>query len=152
LHLAPDGQHYISTAKKMVHLRRHGADFNVMARQKLTDPNRQTDRKNTAWSARRDARRGNIQKNRSKCGVRGTWRRASVHDVHVPLSHLLHQEAGDQRRPVLPRLRDARCPPACWRRRARLRAIHQVGETRFQFHRPLADFELISAKVARMAP
>ena len=34
-----------------------------------------------------------FQKNRSKCGVRGTWQaRIRFHEVNVPRDHLLHQE------------------------------------------------------------
>jgi len=156
-HLAPDGQHYILNGEKKWSTSGAMAQiFTVMARQKLTDPKTgKPIEKITALVCTPQMHGVEIfQKNRSKCGVRGTWQaRIAFHDVHVPLSHLLHQE-GKGINVALSCLDYGRCTLSAGMLGGAVRAFEQStkwAQTRFQFHRPLADFELISAKVARMA-
>lgn len=155
--LSADGQHYIlngekkwSTSGAMASL------FTVMARQKLTDPKTgKPVEKITALVCTPQMQGVEIfQKNRSKCGVRGTWQaRIRFRDVHVPISHLLHQE-GKGLNVALSCLDYGRCTLSAGMLGGAARAFEQStkwAQTRFQFQRPLADFELISAKIARMA-
>src|SRR5207248_9662592 len=95
-----------------------------------------------------------FQKNRSKCGIRGTWQaRIRFNDVRVPRSHLLHQE-GKGLNVALSCLNYGRCTLSAGMLGSATRTLEQAAkwaQTRFQFHRPLADFELVQAKIARMS-
>src|SRR5438552_7592202 len=94
------------------------------------------------------------QKNRSKCGIRGTWQaRIRFTDVKVPRANLLHQE-GKVLHVALTCLNYGRCTLSAGMLGGATRAFEQAtkwGQTRFQFQRPLAEFELVQAKIARMA-
>jgi acyl-CoA dehydrogenase family protein 9 len=94
------------------------------------------------------------EKNRSKCGIRGTWQaRIRFHDVRVPRGHRLHVE-GKGLNVALSCLDYGRCTLSAGMLGGARRAAAQAtkwAQTRFQFHRPLADFELVRAKVARMS-
>ena len=95
-----------------------------------------------------------FQKNRSKCGIRGTWQaRIRFHNVRVPRSHLLHAE-GKGLNVALACLNYGRCTLSAGMLGGGRRAMAQAvkwSQTRFQFQRPLADFELVRQKIARMA-
>jgi alkylation response protein AidB-like acyl-CoA dehydrogenase len=156
-HLSADGQHFILNGeKKWATSGALAQVFTVMARQKLTDPKTGAPiEKVTALVCTPQMQGVEIfQKNRSKCGVRGTWQaRIAFHDVHVPISHLLHQE-GKGLNVALSCLDYGRCTLSAGMLGGAARAFEQStkwAQTRFQFHRPLADFELVSAKIARMA-
>lgn len=155
--LTADGQYYVvngekkwSTSAAFSHI------FTVMARQKLTDPQtKQSVEKITALICTPDMEGMEIfQKNRSKCGVRGTWQaRIRFHDVHVPRNHLLHHE-GKGLNVALSCLDFGRCTLSAGMLGGAVHAFEQStkwAQTRFQFHRPLADFELVSAKIGKMA-
>ena len=155
--LSEDGQHYILNGeKKWATSGALARLFTVIARQKLTDPKTgKPIEKITALVCTPQMQGVEIfQKNRSKCGVRGTWQaRIGFHDVHVPLSHLLHLE-GKGLNVALSCLDYGRCTLSAGMLGGAVRAFEQStkwAQTRFQFHRPLADFELVSAKVARMS-
>ena len=94
--LSDDGQYYILNGEKKWSTSGALAGlFTVMAKQKLTDPKTgKTGEKVTALVCTPDMPGIDIfQKNRSKCGIRGTWQaRIRFNDVKVPASHLLHQE------------------------------------------------------------
>jgi len=73
--------------------------------------------------------------------------------VKVPKAHLLHQE-GKGLNVALTCLNYGRCTLSAGMLGGARRAFEQStkwGQTRFQFQRALADFELVQAKVARMA-
>jgi alkylation response protein AidB-like acyl-CoA dehydrogenase len=155
--LSPDGQHYIlngekkwSTSGALSNL------FTVMAKQKLTDPKTgKMIEKVTALVCTPDMPGIDIfQKNRSKCGIRGTWQaRLRFTNVMVPLNHLLHQE-GKGLNVALSCLDYGRCTLSAGMLGGATRAFEQAtkwAQTRFQFQRPLADFELVKAKIARMS-
>ena len=95
-----------------------------------------------------------FEKNRSKCGIRGTWQaRIRFHDVKVPRDHLLHQE-GKGLNVALTCLDYGRCTLSAGMLGAATRAFEQGtkwAQTRFQFHRALADFELVQQRIARMS-
>ncbi len=95
-----------------------------------------------------------FQKNRSKCGIRGTWQaRIRFNDVHVPKFNLLHTE-GKGLNVALSCLNYGRCTLSAGMLGGARRAMEQGikwSQTRFQFKRPLADFELVRLRIARMA-
>ncbi len=94
------------------------------------------------------------QKNRSKCGIRGTWQaRVRFKDVRVPKWHLLHQE-GKGLNVALSCLNYGRCTLSAGMLGGAKRAMEQGiawGRYRYQFQRPIADFELVKQKIAHMS-
>jgi alkylation response protein AidB-like acyl-CoA dehydrogenase len=155
--LSEDGQYYILNGeKKWSTSGALSGLFTVMARQKLADPKTgKTTDKVTALVCMPDMPGVEIfQKNRSKCGIRGTWQaRIRFRDVKVPRNHLLHQE-GKGLNVALSCLNYGRCTLSAGMLGGASRAFAQStkwAQTRFQFQRPLADFELVQAKIASMA-
>jgi alkylation response protein AidB-like acyl-CoA dehydrogenase len=94
------------------------------------------------------------QNNRSKCGIRGTWQaRIRFHNVRVPKEHLLHTE-GKGLNVALTCLNYGRCTLSAGMLGGAVQAMNQGikwAQTRYQFQRPLADFELVQARIANMA-
>ena len=94
------------------------------------------------------------QKNRSKCGIRGTWQaRIRFHNVKVPADHLLHKE-GKGLNVALTCLNYGRCTLSAGMLGSARKCMDQGvkwARTRYQFDRPLADFDLVKMRVARMA-
>ena len=155
--LSSDGQHYILNGeKKWATSGALSQVFTVMAKQAVTDPKTgKTVDKVTALVCTPDMPGIDIfQKNRSKCGIRGTWQaRMRFTDVKVPRDHLLHQE-GKGLNVALECLNYGRCTLSAGMLGGAVRAFEQStkwAQTRFQFQRPLADFELVKAKIARMS-
>ncbi len=95
-----------------------------------------------------------FQKNRSKTGIRGTWQaRIRFTDVRVPADNLLHKE-GKGLNVALTCLNYGRCTLSAGITGAAKRARDQATkwvQTRYQFGRPLADFELVQQRIARMS-
>ena len=95
-----------------------------------------------------------FQKNRSKCGIRGTWQaRIRFKDVRVPVANLLHKE-GKGLNVALTCLNYGRCTLSAGMLGGAKRAMEQAlkwVQTRYQFDRPLAEFELVRRNAARMA-
>jgi alkylation response protein AidB-like acyl-CoA dehydrogenase len=125
--------------------------FTVMAKQKMPDGKDKV----TALVCTPNMPGINIfQKNRSKCGIRGTWQaRIKFTDVRVPKAHLLHKE-GRGLNVALTCLNYGRCTLSAGMLGGAKTAMNQAikwSQTRYQFQRPLADFELVKQKVARMA-
>jgi acyl-CoA dehydrogenase family member 9 len=155
--LSDDGTHYILNGeKKWSTSAAISGLFTVMAKQSMVDPKtgKASDRV-TALVCTPDMPGIDIfEKNRSKCGIRGTWQaRIRFNDVKVPRSHLLHQE-GKGLNVALTCLNYGRCTLSAGMLGGATRATEQAikwAQTRFQFQRPLADFELVRAKIARMA-
>jgi acyl-CoA dehydrogenase family protein 9 len=95
-----------------------------------------------------------FQKNRSKCGIRGTWQaRIRFNNVRIPKANLLGQE-GRGLQIALSCLNYGRCTLSAGMlggaRRCRDQAT-KWAQTRFQFGLPLADKELVRERIARMA-
>lgn len=94
------------------------------------------------------------QKNRSKCGIRGTWQaRIRFNNVMVPRENLLHKE-GKGLSVALTCLNYGRCTLAAGMLGSGRRCMDQSikwSQTRFQFDRPLSDFDLVKKRIARMA-
>jgi alkylation response protein AidB-like acyl-CoA dehydrogenase len=155
--LSDDGEYYILNGeKKWSTSGAMSGLFTVMAKQTLADPRTgKTADKVTALVCTPDMPGIDIfEKNRSKCGIRGTWQaRIRFTDVKVPKSHLLHLE-GKGLNVALTCLDYGRCTLSAGMLGGATRAFEQAmkwAQTRFQFQRPLADFELVQAKIARMA-
>lgn len=155
--LSDDGQHYILNGEKKWATSGALANvFTVMCRQTLADPKSgKSVEKVTALLCTPDMPGIEIyEKNRSKCGIRGTWQaRIRFHDVRVPRENLLHQE-GKGLNVALSCLNYGRCTLSAGMLGGARRAFEQStkwAQTRFQFQRPLADFELVQVKIARMA-
>ena len=95
-----------------------------------------------------------FEKNRSKAGIRGTQQaRLRFDDVKVPKENLLH-ERGRGLNVALSCLNYGRCTLSAGVTGAAKRAMNQSTkwvQTRYQFGRPLAEFELVQQKIARMS-
>lgn len=129
--------------------------FTVMAKQRMVDPKtgKESD-KVTALICTPDMEGVEIfQKNRSKSCIRGTWQaRIRFKDVKVPAANVLHKE-GRGLNVALTCLNFGRCTLSAGITGAAKRARDQATkwvQTRYQFDRPLADFELVQQRIARM--
>ncbi|GJQ30359.1 MAG: acyl-CoA dehydrogenase [Phycisphaerae bacterium] len=95
-----------------------------------------------------------FQKNRSKCGIRGTWQaRIRFTKARVHKSHLLGKE-GRGFQMALSCLNYGRCTLSAGMLGGARRAFDQATKwamTRHQFGAPLADKELVRLRIARMA-
>ncbi len=95
-----------------------------------------------------------IENNRSKCGIRGTWQaRIKLTKVKVPVKNLLHKE-GEGLKVALTCLNYGRCTLSAGMLGAAKKCMDQGikwATTRYQFQRPLADFDLVKAKIAHMS-
>jgi alkylation response protein AidB-like acyl-CoA dehydrogenase len=94
-----------------------------------------------------------FEANRSKCGIRGTWQaRIRFTNVKVPRENLLHQE-GKGLSVALKCLNIGRCTLSAGIVGAAERCAEQAIKwtcTRYQFGRPLSDFELVRQRIARI--
>ncbi len=130
--------------------------FTVMAKQQVTDPKTgKTKEGVSALICTPDMPGVDIfQKNRSKTGIRGTWQaRIRFTDVKVPKANLLHDE-GRGLIVALTCLNYGRCTLSAGIAGAADRAFEQSTkwvQTRYQFDRPLADFENVRLRIARMS-
>ena len=149
--LSEDGEYYILNGeKKWATSGALSNIFTVMAKQKLDGGKEKV----TALVCTPDMDGIDIfQKNRSKCGIRGTWQaRIRFKDVRVPKSHLLHKE-GKGLNVALTCLNYGRCTLSAGMIGGARTAMDQGikwAQTRYQFGRPLADFELVRARIANM--
>jgi acyl-CoA dehydrogenase family member 9 len=149
---SPDGEFYvINGEKKWATSGAISGLFTVMAREKRPDGKG----KISALVCMPDMPGIEVfQKNRSKCGIRGTWQaRIRFHGVRVPKAHLLHTE-GKGLFVALSCLNYGRCTLSAGMLGGARRAMDQSikwAQTRYQFSRPLADFELVRAKIAAMS-
>ncbi len=148
----PDGEFYvINGEKKWATSGAISSLFTVMARQRLPDGKEKV----TALVCTPDMDGVDIfQKNRSKCGIRGTWQaRIRFKDVRVPKFNLLGQE-GRGLNIALSCLNYGRCTLSAGMlggaRRVRDQAT-KWSRTRQQFGRPLSEFELMKKRIAHMS-
>src|SRR3954471_5416879 len=130
--------------------------FTVMAKQKIKDKKTGKEiEKVTALVCTPDMDGIDIfQKNRSKMSIRGTWQaRIKFTNARVPKENLLHHE-GKGLNVALSCLNYGRCTLSAGMLGGARRAYEQGmkwGQYRYQFQRPLADFELVQKKIAHMA-
>jgi acyl-CoA dehydrogenase family member 9 len=149
---SPDGEYYILNGeKKWATSAALSGVFTVMAKQKMPDGKSKV----TALVCTPDMEGVDIfQKNRSKMTIRGTWQgRLRFNNVRVPKGNLLGQE-GRGLNIALSCLNYGRCTLSAGMLGGAKRAMDQGikwGQTRYQFGRPLADFDLVQEKIARMA-
>lgn len=125
--------------------------FTVMAKQKMADGKEKV----TALVCTPDMEGIDIfQKNRAKCGIRGTWQaRIRFNNVRVPRENVLHKE-GRGLNVALTCLNYGRCTLSAGMLGGAKRAKDQAikwAQTRYQFQRPLAEFELVREKIAHMS-
>ncbi len=155
--LSEDGEHYIINGeKKWATSGALAGLFTVVSKQKMVDPKTgEESDKVTALVCTPDMEGIEIySKNRSKCGIRGTWQgRIRFHNVKVPKANLLHQE-GRGLNVALACLNYGRCTLSAGMLGGARAAMDQGikwSQTRYQFGRPLSDFELVRTRVAHMA-
>lgn len=155
--LSEDGTHFILNGEKKWSTSGALAGvFTVMAKQKVIDAKTGKEKEGiTALICTPDMEGVDIfEKNRSKTGIRGTWQaRIQFTNVRVPLENLLHEQ-GRGLIVALTCLNYGRCTLSAGIGGAALQAMDQSVkwvQTRYQFGRPLADFELVQKRIARMA-
>jgi acyl-CoA dehydrogenase family protein 9 len=147
-----DGDHYVVYGeKKWATSGALAGLFTVMAREKRDDGKG----KISALVMHPEMEGVDIyQKNRSKCGIRGTWQaRIRFHGVRVHKDHLLGQE-GRGLQIALSCLNYGRCTLSAGMLGGARRAMDQSikwSQTRFQFQAPLSKQELMRHRVAHMA-
>lgn len=154
--LSPDGSHYVLNGeKKWATSAAYAGVWTVMAKQRVTHPRtgKEADRV-TALVVTPDLDGVEVfSPNRSKCGIRGTWQaRIRFHDVHVPRENLLYKE-GEGLKIALTCLDYGRCSLAAGIVGAAGMARDQAikwSQYRYQFGRPIGEFERIEAKIADM--
>ncbi len=151
IELSDDGEHYIINGeKKWATSGAISGLFTVMGKQTIDGKQRVT-----AVVCTPDMEGIDIfSKNRSKMCIRGTWQaRIRFTDVRVPRANLLHKE-GRGLNVALTCLNYGRCTLSAGMLGGAKRAMDQSvkwSQTRYQFSRPLADFELVKQKIARMS-
>jgi len=147
-----DGEHFIVTGeKKWATSGAISGLFTVMGKQKMPDGKDKV----TAVVCTPDMEGVDIySKNRSKAGIRGTWQaRIRFNHVKVPKSHLLHKE-GKGLNVALTCLNYGRCTLSAGMLGGARKAMDQSikwSQARYQFGRPLASFEQVREKIARMS-
>ena len=150
--LSEDGTHYILNGeKKWATSGAVSGMFTVMSKQKMPDGKDKV----TALVCTPDMEGIDIfQKNRSKCGIRGTWQaRIRFDNVKVPKEHQLHKE-GRGLNVALTCLNYGRCTLSAGMLGGAKRAMDQGikwAQTRHQFGDPLSDKDLVKTRIAHMA-
>ncbi|MBG80802.1 MAG: acyl-CoA dehydrogenase [Phycisphaerae bacterium] len=154
--ISEDGEYYILNGeKKWATSGALAGMFTVMCKQPMEDPKsgKIKDRV-TALICTPDMEGIEITScNRSKCGIRGTWQaRIKFKDVKVPRANLLHHE-GRGLNVALTCLNWGRCTLSAGMVGAGKAAYEQAmkwAKYRYQFDRPLAEFDLVREKIAFM--
>jgi acyl-CoA dehydrogenase family protein 9 len=152
-----DGQYYIINGeKKWATSGALAGLFTVMCNQMIEDPKTGKPKKKvTAIICTPDMEGIDIfSRNRSKCGIRGTWQaRIRFKDVKVPRANLLHKE-GKGLNVALTCLNYGRCTLSAGMVGAGKAAYEQAtkwAQYRYQFERPIGEFEQMQEQVAKMA-
>ncbi|MFQ5686128.1 MAG: acyl-CoA dehydrogenase family protein [Candidatus Scalindua sp.] len=155
--LSKDGKFYILNGeKKWATSGAYCGLFTVTAKHSIYDSKRgKTVDRVTALVCTPDMKGVDIyQKNRSKCGIRGTWQaRIRFNNVKVPREDLLYQE-GKGLTVALTCLDFGRCTLAAGMLGSAKQCMEQAikwSKTRYQFKQPLSAFDLIKQKIAHMA-
>ena len=155
--LSKDGKFYILNGeKKWATSGIFSGLFTVTAKHSLYDSKRgKTVDRVTALVCTPDMKGIDIyQKNRSKCGIRGTWQaRIRLKNVKVPRENLLYQE-GKGLTVALTCLDYGRCTLAAGMLGSAKNCMDQAikwSQTRYQFNKPLSAFDLVKKRIARMA-
>ncbi len=154
--LSEDGKYFILNGeKKWSTSATYSAFLTVMFKHKMTDPKtgKERDRVSAVLVAP-DAPGVDIySRNRSKCAIRGTWQgRIRFTNVKVPREDLLHKE-GKGLAMALTCLNYGRCTLSAGMLGGAYTAYRQGAkwaQTRYQFDRPLAEFEQVQNYLAKM--
>ncbi len=152
----PEGDYILNGEKKWSTSGALSGMFTVMAKQRMTDPKTGKEKDAvTALLLSPDMEGVDVfQKNRAKTGIRGTWQaRIRFTNVRVPAKNLLHKE-GKGLNVALTCLNFGRCTLSAGVAGAARQSMEQgikYVQTRYQFERPLASFELVQQKIASMA-
>jgi len=150
-----EGAYILNGEKKWITSGALSGLLTVMANQQVTDPKTGKTKKGVSALIVTPDMEGVsfFQKNRSKAGIRGTWQaRIKFENVRVPKENLLHRE-GQGLKVALTCLNYGRCTLSAGVTGAAKQAAEQSTkwvQTRYQFQRPLADFELVQKRVAEM--
>ncbi|PAP77344.1 acyl-CoA dehydrogenase [Rubrivirga marina] len=150
-----EGVYILNGEKKWITSGALSGLLTVMANQEVTDPKTGKVKKGVSALIVTPDMEGVsfFQKNRSKAGIRGTWQaRIRFENVKVPKENLLHRE-GQGLKVALTCLNYGRCTLSAGVTGAAKQAAEQATkwvQTRYQFQRPLADFELVQKRVAEM--
>ena len=155
--LSADGSHYILNGeKKWATSGAISGVFTVIAKQTIPPRNGGNPTEGiTALICTPDMEGVEIyERNRSKCGIRGTWQaRIRFRNAKISRENLLHEE-GQGLKVALSCLDYGRCTLSSGMlgsaKHCRDQAI-KWSRTRYQFGRPLSDFELIQEKIANMS-
>ncbi len=151
IELTEDGEHYIINGeKKWATSGAIAGLFTVMGVQQIDGKPRVT-----AVVCTPDMEGVDIfSKNRSKMCIRGTWQaRIKFTNVKVPKANLLHKE-GKGLGLALTCLNYGRCTLSAGMLGGAKRAMDQSikwAQTRYQFQRPICDFELVQKRIAHMS-
>ncbi|MFV1979589.1 MAG: acyl-CoA dehydrogenase family protein [Rhodothermia bacterium] len=155
-HLSADGTHYILNGeKKWITSGSLSGLLTVIAKQTYVYPQSGEKRQGfTALICNPNLPGIDIyQNNRSKCGIRGTWQaRIRFTDVKVPVENRLSDE-GKGLKIALACLNYGRCTLSAGMLGSAVVAAEQAikwSRTRYQFGRPLSDFELVKSRIANM--
>ncbi|TDI76377.1 MAG: acyl-CoA dehydrogenase [Bacteroidetes bacterium] len=155
--LSEDGKYFILNGeKKWSTSGAISGVYTVMAKQMVVDPKTGKEKEAvTALICTPDMDGIDVfENNRSKTGIRGTWQaRIRFTDVRVPRENVLHKE-GRGLQVALTCLNFGRCTLSAGVTGGAKRAMDQSikwVQTRYQFERPLADFELVQMRIARMS-
>jgi len=154
--LSECGKYYIINGeKKWATSAAYSCMFTVMTKYEMIDPvTGKTKDKFNAIIITPDMEGVEIfSRNRSKCGIRGTWQaRIKFTDVHVPIENLVFEE-GKGIVVALTCLNWGRCTLAAGMVGAGAKAYEQSikwAQYRYQFDRPIGEFELMKERLARM--
>ena len=155
--LSPCGTHYILNGeKKWSTSGALSGMLTVMCKQKMFDSKtgKQKD-KVTALIVTPEMEGIEIfSRNRSKCGIRGTWQaRIRFTNVKVPAENLLHKE-GKGLNVALTCLNYGRCTLSAGMVGAGRSACDQAiawSKYRYQFGRPIGEFDLVKGHIADMS-
>lgn len=154
--LSEDGTHYILNGeKKWTTSGAMAGLLTVVAKQQTTDARGKQKDVVTALIVTPDMDGVDVfENNRSKTGIRGTWQaRIRFTNVMVPVENRLHDE-GKGLVVALTCLNYGRCTLSAGVAGGANRAMNQAikwVQTRYQFGRPLADFELVQQRIAKAA-
>ena len=154
--LSECGKYYIINGeKKWATSAAYSCMFTVMTKYEMIDPvTGKTKDKFNAIIVSPDMEGVEIfSRNRSKCGIRGTWQaRIKFTDVRVPIENLVFEE-GKGIVVALTCLNWGRCTLAAGMVGAGAKAYEQSikwAQYRYQFDRPIGEFELMKERLARM--
>jgi acyl-CoA dehydrogenase family protein 9 len=155
--LTEDGKHFIVNGeKKWATSAAFAGVFTVVAKQRITDPKSGKEKDGiTCLIVTPDMPGVDIySRNRAKCCIRGTWQgRIRLKDVKVPRENVVHKE-GKGLNVALTCLNIGRCTLAAGMVGAAKSAMKQAtkwAKYRYQFDRPIFEFEQVQEKVATMA-